>query len=156
MKITAVKGFPLRFGFRNQFVVKIETDEGISGLGEGGISGRELAMQGMLDHLSRFLIGEDPRRFEHLWQTMYRGAYFEGGKILAATISAVDIALWDILGQSLGVPVYQLLGGACRQRIPCFATPGALNGPHVVEMARAFVAQGWRSLRFTTGMTTGG
>src|SRR5215211_3915655 len=133
MKITAVKGVPLRFGFRNQFIVKIETDEGISGVGEGGISGRELAMQGMLDHLARFLVGEDPRRIEHLWQTMYRGAYFEGGKILTATISAVDVALLDILAQSLGVPVYQLLGGASRERIECFATCGPLTGPHCVE-----------------------
>jgi len=156
VKITAVKGFPLRFGFRNQFIVKIETDSGISGLGEGGISGRELAMQGMLDHLSQFLIGEDPRRIEHLWQTMYRGAYFEGGKILAATISAVDIALWDILGQSLGVPVYQLLGGASRNHCPCFATPGTLNGPDCIEQAQEFVANGWRTLRFMTGMADSG
>ncbi len=73
-------------------------------------------MQGMLDHFAQFLIGQDPRRIEHIWQTCYRGAYFEGGKILAATLSAIDIALWDILGQSLGCPIYQLLGGACRQR----------------------------------------
>jgi galactonate dehydratase len=156
MTITAVKGFPVRFGIRNQFIVKIETDSGISGLGEGGISGRELAMQGMLNHLSRFLIGEDPTRIEHLWQTMYRGAYFEGGKILAATISAVDIALWDILGQSLGVPVYQLIGGASRQQCPCFATPGTLTGPDCVEQAKKFVADGWRSLRFMNGMADTG
>ena len=131
MKITAVRGYPVKVGHRNQFIVTVETDEGITGVGEGGISGRELAMQGMLEHLARFLVGEDPRRIEHLWQTMYRGAYFEGGKILGATISAVDIALWDILGKWLGVPVYQLLGGACRQRVQCFATPGMLNGPRV-------------------------
>jgi galactonate dehydratase len=152
VKITAVKGFPVKVGHRNQFVVKVETDAGISGVGEGGISGRELAMQGMLEHLARFLVGEDPHRIEHHWQTMYRGAYFEGGKILAATISAVDVALWDILGQALGVPVYQLLGGACRERIECFATCGPLNGPHCVEHARELVAEGWRSIRLTPGM----
>ena len=118
MRITAVRGFPVKVGIRNQFIVTVETDEGITGVGEGGISGRELAMQGMLEHFSRFLVGEDPRRIEHLWQTMYRGAYFEGGKITAATLSAIDIALWDILGKWLGVPVYQLLGGACRERVP--------------------------------------
>jgi galactonate dehydratase len=154
VKITAIKGFPVKVGHRNQFVVKVETDEGIAGVGEGGISGRELAMQGMLDHLSRFLIGEDPRQIEHHWQTMYRGAYFEGGKILGAVISAIDIALWDILGQSLGVPVYQLLGGACRDRCPCFASPGTLNGPACIERAKELVAQGWRSLRFGPGMPT--
>ena len=123
MKITAVKGFPVKVGHRNQWLVKVETDAGISGVGEGGISGRELAMQGMLEHYARFLVGEDPFRIEHLWQTMYRSAYFEGGKIAGAVISAVDITLWDILGNALGVPVYQLLGGACREQIRCFVTP---------------------------------
>ena len=152
MKITAVKGFPVKVGHRNCFIVKIETDAGISGLGEGGISGRELAMQGALDHYARFLVGMDPRRIEHIWQTLYRSQYFEGGKILGATISAIDIALWDILGQSLGVPVYQLLGGACRERVGCFETPATLNGPECVEKAREYVAAGWRRLRFMTGM----
>jgi len=156
MKITALKGFPVKVGHRNQFVVKVETDAGISGLGEGGISGHERPMQAMLEHFAGFLIGEDPRRIEHIWQTCYRGAYFEGGKIVAATLSAVDIALWDILGQSLGVPVYQLLGGACRQRIPCFATPAVLDGPACVEAARQWVERGWRVLRFVPGMPEAG
>jgi len=156
MKITGVRGYPVKVGHRNQFVVTIETDEGITGVGEGGISGRELAMQGMLEHFSGFLIGEDPRRIEHLWQTMYRGAYFEGGKITAATLSAVDIALWDILGKWLGVPVYQLLGGASRERVQCFASPGVLNGPACVERARELVEAGWRFLRFVPGMGDAG
>ncbi|CAN5677663.1 galactonate dehydratase [soil metagenome] len=152
MKITAVKSFPVKVGFRNQFLVKVETNEGISGIGEGGISGRELAMAGMVEHLSRWLIGEDPRKIEHHWQTCYRTGYFEGGNILTAALSAIDIALWDILGKSLGVPVYQLLGGENRNICPCFATPGCLNGPQVVDDAVKFVDQGWTVLRFTTGM----
>lgn len=156
MKITAVRGYPVKVGFRNQFIVVVETDAGISGVGEGGISWREQAMLGMLEHFSRFLVGEDPRRIEHLWQTMYRGAYFEGGKISAATISAIDIALWDILGKSLGVPVYQLLGGACRERIQCFATPGLLTGPECIAQARVLAAAGWRYLRFEPGMADAG
>jgi galactonate dehydratase len=156
MKITAVKGFPVKVGIRNQFIVTVHTDEGITGVGEGGISGRELAMQGMLEHFRRFLIGEDPRRIEHVWQTMYRGAYFEGGKISGGTIAAIDIALWDILGKWLGVPVFQLLGGACRERIQCFATPGTLNGPDCVARARALADAGWRYLRFVPGMADDG
>lgn len=156
MKIAAVRGYPVKVGHRNQFIVTVETDEGIVGVGEGGISGRELAMQGMLEHLARFLVGEDPRRIEHVWQTMYRGAYFEGGKILGATIAAVDIALWDILGKWLGVPVYQLLGGACRRRVQCFATPGVLNGPECVERARELADAGWRYMRFVPGMAEAG
>jgi len=152
VKITAVKGFPVWVGRRNQFIVKVETDAGISGLGEGGISGRELAMQGMLDHFRQLLVGQDPRRIEHIWQMLYRGHYFEGGKIVGAVVSAIDIALWDILGQSLGVPVYQLLGGACRDSVPCFATPGSLTGPECVEGAKEFANRGWRFLRFGVGM----
>jgi galactonate dehydratase len=152
MKITAIKGYPVRVTHRNQFVVVVETDEGITGLGEGGISGRELAMQGMLDHFRQALIGQDPRRIEHIWQMLYRGAYFEGGKITAAVVSAIDVALWDILGKWLDQPVWQLLGGACRDTIPCFATPGALSGPEIVQKAREATDAGWRVLRFTPGM----
>ena len=156
MKITTVKGFPVKVGHRNCFIVKIETDEGFSGLGEGGISGRELAMQGMLEHFAPILIGMDPRRIEHIWQLLYRGHYFEGGKIVGGTLSAIDMALWDILGQSLGVPVYQLLGGACRESIRCFATPASLTGPDCVERAREFIDAGWQQLRFGTGMDSRG
>ncbi len=156
MKITAVKGFPVWVGHRDCFIVKIETDAGISGIGEGGISGRELAMQGMLDHFAQMLVGRDPRQIEHLWQTLYRGHYFEGGKIAGAVVSAIDIALYDILGQSLGVPVYQLLGGACRTEVGCFATPGTLTGPEVIAQAQAAVAEGWRFLRFSPGMSDAG
>jgi galactonate dehydratase len=152
MKITSVRGFPVKVNHRNQFVIKIQTDEGIFGLGEGGISGRELAMQGMLDHFAPALIGQDPRRIEHIWQMLYRGAYFEGGKITAAVVSAIDIALWDILGKWLNVPVWQLLGGACRNSISCFATPGALSGPDIIQKAVDHVEAGWKVLRFTPGM----
>ncbi len=152
MRITDVKSFPVKVGHRNQFVIKIETDEGVFGVGEGGISGRELAMQGMLEHFAPALIGQDPRRIEHIWQMLYRGAYFEGGKITAAVVSAVDIALWDILGKWLNVPIWQLLGGACRDTVPCFATPGALSGPDIVQKAVEDVDAGWKVLRFTPGM----
>jgi galactonate dehydratase len=152
MRITAVKGFPVWVGHRNCFIIKVETDAGIAGVGEGGISGRELAMQGMLDHFAQFLVGMDPRRIEHIWQTLYRGAYFEGGKILGAVISAIDMALWDILGQSLGAPVYQLLGGAAREQVECFDTPFALTGEACVEQAVRSASAGWRHLRFGIGM----
>ncbi len=152
MKIERVTGYPVMAGIRCQFVIEIETDTGIVGLGEGGISGRELAMQGMLDHFATQLIGQDPRRIEHIWQQLYRGAYFEGGTVLAAVVSAVDIALWDILGKHLGVPVWQLLGGATRDRIPCFISPGVLSGPQVIDQARAAVDAGWKVLRFGPGM----
>jgi galactonate dehydratase len=83
---------------------------------------------------------------------MYRGAYFEGGRIMGAVTSAVDMALWDILGKSFGVPVYQLLGGATRDSVPCFATAGLLNGAECVRAAQALAGQGWRYVRFLPGM----
>jgi len=156
VKITAISGYPVFVGTRNQFIVTIETDDGITGVGEGGISGRELAMQGMLTHYADLIVGLDPRRIEHIWQLLYRGAYFEGGKIAGAVISAIDIALWDILGQSLGVPVWQLLGGAVRDRVPCFATPASLSDPNLLEKAAARVAEGWTVLRFGIGLNREG
>ncbi len=152
MKITAVKSYPVKVGHRCQFVVLVQTDEGLTGVGEGGMSGRELGMQGMVDHLSRFIIGEDPLRIEHIWQTCYRTAYFEGGNILTAALSAIDIALHDIAGQALGVPVYQLLGGKSREYCPCFASPGVLNGPEVIDQAKTMAAEGWNVQRFAPGM----
>lgn len=155
MKIVDVRGYPVWTGYRNCFVVVVETDNGIVGVGEGGILGRELAMQGMIDHFRVILIGMDPRRIEHIWQTLYRSQYFEGGKIQCAAVSAIDIALWDILGKSLGVPVYQLLGGAARQAVPCFATGGLLTGPACVEKAKELVSQGWQYIRYLPGMPEG-
>ena len=152
MKITAIKHFTLHANFRNVFLVKIETDAEIYGIGEGGISGRERAMAGMVDHYIPLLIGRDPRQIEDIWQMLYRRQYFEGGTIMAAAISAIDIALWDILGKSLDAPVYQLLGGRSRNWVPCFTDGGILNDDACVEKARELVAKGWEVLRFIPGM----
>ena len=111
MKITDVKPIPVEVGHRNQLVVKVETNKGIYGWGESGVSGRELAVVGAIQHYREFLIGRDPMHIGGLWQEMYRSQYFEGGRILTAAIAAIDIALYDIAGKALGVPVYQLLGG---------------------------------------------
>ena len=92
MQITDIKTYPVWVGHRNQCVVKVETDEGIYGLGEAGLSGRELAVKGAVDHYREWLIGKDPMRRGALWQEMYRSQYFEGGRVLSAAISALDIA----------------------------------------------------------------
>lgn len=129
MQIVDVKAFPTWVGTRNQLIVKVETDEGIYGWGESGVSGRELAVAGALRHFAEFLRGKDPLRRGAVWQEMYRSQYFEGGRVLAGAISAIDIALHDIAGKALGVPVYQLLGGKQREFVPCFATTAAEMGP---------------------------
>ena len=152
MRITEVKSLPVRAGHRNLFVLKIETDEGYHGWGEAGVSGRELAVQGAVAHFREFLIGKDPMRIGALWQEMYRGQYFEGGRVLTGAISAIDIALHDLVARKLGVPVYQLLGGAQRDYVPCFATSTfPLSGPEVVEDAKKMVAEGWKVIRFGPG-----
>ena len=98
-KITEIKCYPVWVGHRNQCLVKVETDEGIYGWGESGLSGRELAVAGAVKHYREFLIGRDPMRIGALWQEMYRSQYFEGGRVLTAAISAIDIALHDIAGK---------------------------------------------------------
>ncbi len=147
MKITDIKTYPTWVGHRNQCVVKVETDEGIYGLGEGGLSGRELAVKGAVDHYREWLIGRDPMRIGALWQEMYRSQYFEGGRVLQAAISAIDIALYDIAGKALGVPVYQLLGGKHRDVVPCFATVNARSYEQLLEGAQLLISKGWNVIR---------
>ena len=147
MRITAVKPHPVRIATRNQMLVKIETDEGIYGWGESGFIGREIAVAGAVRHFASFLEGRDPMRRGALWQEMYRSQYFEGGRTLTAAISAIDIALHDIAGKKLGVPVYQLLGGRQRDWVPCFAT---VQNPTIEEnIAGAELLQrlGWQAIR---------
>lgn len=148
MKITEVKSFVVTAP-RDLHIIKVETDAGIYGLGEAGCSTREYAQEGAVRHFREFLIGMDPMRIEHIWQTLYRGAYYEGGRVLTAVISAIDIALYDILGKALGVPVYQLLGGACRDRIHGFATIGSLSLHDCLARTKSIIADGWPSVRFS-------
>ena len=150
MKISDIKTYPVWYGNRNICLVKVETDEGLHGWGESGISSRELAVAGAIEHFREFLIGRDAARIGHIWQDLYRGQYFEGGRILAAAISAIDIALWDIAGKSLGVPIYALIGGAQRDRIPCFATTTSAFDESVVEEARVLASKGWKVIRVMT------
>jgi galactonate dehydratase len=147
MKITDIIAYPVEVGIRNQLLVKVETDEGISGWGESGLSGRELAVVGAIRHYREFLIGRDATAIGRIWQELYRSQYFEGGRVLQAAISAIDIALHDIKGKALGVPVYQLLGGKQRDHIPTFASTSAEPGPEMVEQARGLVAAGWSVVR---------
>ncbi|HAA49857.1 MAG TPA: galactonate dehydratase [Planctomycetaceae bacterium] len=126
MKITAVKPFVLDAGV----YVKVETDEGLYGIGEAGMKRRGRAIAEVVYSLAPDLVGADPFRIEHLWQVMFRGGFFPGGGIQTSAVSAVDIALWDIKGKALGVPVYELLGGPTRSRVRVYAhasTPEAIR-----------------------------
>ena len=147
MRITDIKVYPTRVGHRNQLIVKVETDEGVHGWGESGVSGRELAVQGAVRHYREFLIGRDPRRPGALWQEMYRSQYFEGGRILTGAISAIDIALYDVTARALDVPVHQLIGGRQRDYVPCFATTGAGSLEQLVANTRLLLDSGWSVIR---------
>jgi galactonate dehydratase len=146
MKITNITYQSLWFN-RNQLVVKVDTDQGIYGLGEAGLSGRERAVMGALDHYREWLIGKDPMRTGALWQEMYRSQYFEGGRVLTAAQSAIDIALYDIKGKALGVPVYDLIGGKHRESVPCFINmKSPVNEEEAAEVKKA-ISEGWECLR---------
>ena len=147
MKIRDIKTFMPYVGRRKQLVVKVETDEGIYGWGESGLSSREQAVAATVHHFRDFLIGKDASRIGALWQEMYRSQYFEGGRVLTAAISAIDIALYDIKGKALGVPVYQLLGGKHRDFIPLFATTTGRTLPELIDQSKLLVEKGWNVIR---------
>ena len=114
MKITAARVLVTCPG-RNFVTLKIETDQGVYGIGDATLNGREKSVVSYLeDHVVPCLIGMDPRRIEDIWQYLYKGAYWRRGPVTMRAIAAVDMALWDIKGKMAGMPVYQLLGGRSR------------------------------------------
>jgi len=151
MKITDVRAYPVWVGHRNLCLVKVETDEGIDGWGESGLSSREKAVAGAVEHFREFLIRQDPSRIAGIGQELHRGQYFEGGRVLSAAASAIDIALWDIAGKALGVPVHRLLGGRQRDRVECFVTTIKPHDETLIAEAKGFVEQGWKVIRLAAG-----
>lgn len=147
MKITDVKPMLMTYGPRGMFLVKVETDAGLCGWGEGGISGRELGMASLVESFKPHLIGADPHRIDRLWQVMARGGFFEAGTVMSSAISAVDIALWDLLGKDLKTPCWQLLGGRSRERVECYTHAS-------LATVKERVAEGWRCIRM--GAESGG
>src|SRR5947208_2836125 len=120
MKITNIESYPVWGGHRNFLFVVVDTDEGIYGVGEAGITRPEQAIMGAVDHFKELLIGQDPFRVEHLWQVMTRSGFFPAQRILMSAIAAIDIALWDIKGKALNRPIYDLLGGRVRDKVVCY------------------------------------
>jgi galactonate dehydratase len=150
MKITQIETYPVWGGHRNFLFVVVDTDEGIYGVGEAGITGRELAIMGAIEHFKPLLIGQDPARIEHIWQLLFRGGFFPAQRILTAAISAIDIALWDIKGKALGVPIYELLGGRVRDKVVCYPHNVGHNmeiSP-LVESCLQTKAEGWKFVRW--------
>jgi galactonate dehydratase len=141
VKIEVIHVLP-RFSF-----LKMMTDEGLIGYGEAIVEGRSRTVAMAVKELEPHLIGQDPRRIEHLWQAMYRGTFYRGGPILTSAISGVEQAMWDILGKSLNVPVYQLLGGAVRERIRMYKGVGGSSAEEAYENAKKCKAQGFTMVK---------
>ncbi len=149
MKISKIKTFPLRIGNSSQLLVKVESSCGTYGWGASGLTTREHAVIGAITHFENFLIGKDPRRIGAIWQELYRTQYFEGGRVLTAAISAIDIALHDLKAKSMGVPVYEILGGKQRDFVDCFASLRFSDTKQLLERAKVLLDKGWNVLRLT-------
>jgi galactonate dehydratase len=121
--------------------VRVHTDAGVTGLGEATLEGRSLTVETALHEIGRWLIGQDPRRIEHIWQHVQRGAFYRGGPVLSSALSGIDQALWDILGKHLNAPVYQLLGGAVRDRIRLYGWLDVTKTGDYIESAARVAAQ---------------
>jgi mannonate dehydratase len=138
---------------RNFVTLKLVTDGGVTGVGDATLNGRELAVASYLtEHVVPLLIGRDPARIEDTWQYLYKGAYWRRGPVTMTAIAAVDTALWDIKGKVAGLPVYQLLGGRCRDGVTVYGHASAETVDEVlVEIAR-YVEQGYRAVRVQTAI----
>lgn len=147
MKISDVKVFVSCPG-RNFVTLKIYTDEGVYGLGDATVNGREMAVVAYLqEHVVPCLIGKDPHQIEDIWQYLYKGVYWRRGPITMAAIAAVDMALWDIKGKVAGLPVYQLLGGKSRTGITAYGHANGENIDETLENLGKFISQGYKAVR---------
>src|SRR5215470_4858629 len=108
--------------------LKVHTNAGIVGLGEPVVEGRAETVQTAVKEIEPYLIGKDPRQVVHHWQAIYRHAFYRGGPVLTSALSGIDMALWDLKGKALGVPVYELLGGPTRRRVRVYAHAGTPKG----------------------------
>lgn len=148
IQITRLEIIPVH-SLRSIFV-KMHTDAGIVGLGEGTVEGKIETVVAAIAQLEPYLKGKDPRAPAHHWQAMYRHAFYRGDIILTSALSAVDIAMWDIKGKALGVPVYELLGGPTRDRIKCYG-----QAESVEETKSHVLAAGYKSMKTSVSSTRG-
>lgn len=144
MKILALKTYAVA---PRWLFLKIETDEGISGWGEPVLEGRADTVAKAVAEMADWLVGEDPRNVQAIWNRLYRGGFYRGGPILMSAIAGIDQALWDIKGRALNQPVSALLGGACRERIRVYSWIGGDRPEDVAEQARAARAQGFTAIK---------
>jgi len=150
MKITNVTTRILNLNFRNAVIVKVETDEGITGVAETVMKRKTHSIEQSVLELVRYLVGKDPTEIEDHWEKMYRDSFWVGGPMHATAISAVDCALWEILARRHGVPVHKLLGGPTRRRVPVYCHCPAGGTPEAfAENVKGCQARGYRALKTT-------
>ena len=138
---------------RNFVTLKIECDDGTTGLGDATLNGRELSVASyLIDHVVPCLIGRDAHRIEDVWQYLYKGAYWRRGPVTMAAIAAVDTALWDIKGKLAGMPVYQLLGGAARDACMVYAHANGTTIEDTIAVGKAEQAKGYKAIRLQCGV----
>ena len=152
MKITEAKVIICSPG-RNFVSLKIYTDEGFYGLGDGTLNGRELSVASYLkDHIVPMLVGKDPHQIEDIWQFLYRGAYWRKGPVTMTAISAVDMALWDIKAKAANMPLYQLLGGKSRSGVMVYGHANGDSIEETVDEVGKFLNDGYLAVRAQTGI----
>ncbi len=133
---------------RNYVTLKITTEDGVTGIGDATLNGRELSVAAYLtEHVCPLLIGRDAHRIGDIWQYLYKGAYWRRGPVTMTAIAAVDVALWDIKGKVAGLPVYQLLGGAARDGVLVYGHANGQTIPELLDDVARFLDRGYRAVR---------
>ena len=140
MKIIDIQTFVVGIGAQNRVLVKLLTDEHLHGIGEAYCVGPDEATVRTIHYFKDWLVGHDPCRIEYLWRLMYNGSRYPGGSIINAAISGIEHALWDLKGKKLGVPVYELLGGRCRDKIRVYHGVGSVDDAKRMVQERGFTA----------------
>ena len=151
MKVTAIQTFICDAYRTNWVFIKVHTDAGLYGVGEATLETRERAVEAAIQELERYLVDRNPHDIEAFWHDAYRDAYWRGGPVLMSALAGVEMALWDIKGKALGVPVYQLLGGKVRDRVPCYANGwfvGARTPDEFAAKAVEAVEAGFKGLKW--------
>lgn len=152
MKITNARVIVCSPG-RNFVTLKIETDEGLTGIGDATLNGRELAVAAyLLEHVVPCLIGRDAHAIEDIWQYLYKGAYWRRGPVTMSAIAAVDTALWDIKAKAAGMPLYQLLGGASRTGVMVYGHANGSDIEHTVDEVLRYASLGYKAIRAQSGV----
>jgi mannonate dehydratase len=152
MEITAARVIVTSPG-RNFVTLKLMTADGLYGIGDATLNGREKAVVSYLeDHVCPLLIGRDARQIEDIWQLLYRGAYWRRGPVTMRAIAAVDVALWDIKGKALNTPIYNLLGGKSRDGVLVYGHANGADIAHTVDEVARYLELGYRAIRAQSGI----